>query len=142
MNEMEIDQIMEILPHKHPYLLIDRVTHREQMKRVVAIKATTYSEDLYRGHFIDKPILPGAVILEAASQTAGLLNDVGAGMIGYVGEVKKFRFKKQVKPGNLLEIEAVNIMSKGPFLMAGITVRVLDEVVAEGELQLFIDKLD
>lgn len=139
-NTLEIEDILTMLPHKHPYLLVDRIVEREIGKKVVAHKAITYSEDLFRGHFPDKPILPGAVIIEAASQAAGFLADLQQGMLGYVVEIKNFRFKKHVKPGSVLEIEAVNSMSKGPFLLAGIKAKVAGETVAEGELQLYLDK--
>lgn len=137
---LEIEDVLKILPHKHPYLLVDRIVQREVGKRVVAHKAITYSEDLFRGHFPDKPILPGAVIIEAASQAAGFLADLQQGMLGYVVEVKSFRFKKHVKPGNIMEIDAVNSMLKGPFLLASINVKVANDIIAEGELLLFLDK--
>lgn len=137
---LEIDEILKILPHKHPYLLVDRVVEREILKKVVGHKAVSYSEDLFRGHYPEKPILPGAIIIEAASQVAGLLLDLNEGAVGYVIEVKNFRFKKPVKPGNVLEIEAVNKMSKGPFLLAEVKAKVSGEVVSEGELQLFIER--
>lgn len=137
---LEIDDVLTMLPHKHPYLLIDRIVEREIGKRVIAHKAVTYSEDLFRGHFPDKPILPGAVIIEAASQAAGFLADLQQGMLGYVAEVKNFKFKKHVKPGNILELEVLSGMAKGPFLLAAIKAKVRNEIVAEGELLLYLEK--
>ena len=137
---MELTDILKILPHKHPYLLVDKVIALEKGKRVVAVKAVTYSEPFFRGHYPDNPILPGAVMIEASSQVAGLLANLHEGTLGYVVEVKRFKFKKQVRPGNLLEIEAVKSMAKGPFLLAKIKVMVSSDVVAEGELQLYIEK--
>ena len=137
---LETEDIIKMLPHKHPYVLVDRIVEREIGKRVVAHKAVSYCEDLFRGHFPDKPILPGAVIIEAASQAAGFLADLQEGMLGFVAEVKNFRFKKHVKPGSLLEIEAVSSMARGHFLLATIKAKVGDAVVAEGELQLYLEQ--
>lgn len=141
---MELNEILTILPHKHPYLLIDRVIELEEGEKVVAVKGVTYSENLFLGHFPGDPILPGAVIIEAASQAAGLLvctmrHNKEEQMIGYVTAVNTFKFKKKVKPGNLLVIEAVKSFQKGPFLTSAITVSVDNEITAEGELSLYVE---
>lgn len=141
---MELTDLLNILPHKHPYLLIDRVIELVKGKKVVAVKAVTYSENFFLGHFPGNPILPGAVIIEAASQAAGLLvctmsDNEEKQMIGYVTAVKDFKFRKKVKPGSLLLIEALHGVSKGPFLSSAIKVSVDGEIVAEGELNLYIE---
>lgn len=137
----EIDDLLKILPHKHPYLQLDRVLELDPGNRVVAVKAVSYCEELFRGHFPDQPVLPGAIIIEAASQAAGLLNsNLKDGKLGYVLEVKSFKFRKKVKPGYLMIIEVLKKEQRGQFLLAEVAIKVDEETVASGELQLYIEK--
>ncbi len=136
------NDILKILPHKHPYLLVDRIADLQPGNRVVGLKAVSYSESVFAGHYPDDPVLPGAMIVEASSQVAGFLVGGEQHLIGYVVEIKQFQFKKQVKPGCLLEIVAEKKQARGPFLEAGIEVKSGDELMACGTLQLFIRKID
>lgn len=137
---METGEILSRLPHRHPYLLIDRVTVLEPGKRVVAIKAVTFTEYHLSGHFPGDPVYPGAFMIEAASQAAGLLRDPDENCAGNLIEVTHFQFKKPVSPGNLIVIEALQNSARGPFLLADVTLSVNETLVARGSLQIYTKK--
>ena len=109
---MTIEEIKQFLPHRYPFLLIDRVTEFEKDKRVVAIKNVTVNEPFFPGHFPARPVLPGVIILEALAQTAGILAFVTAGVypdekrqLYFVG-IDKARFRRPVLPGDQLIMNA------------------------------------
>lgn len=138
---LRIDDIAKILPHKHPFIMVDKVEIKEPGKRVLGIKAVTNTESFFQGHFPGNAVMPGSLIIEAASQVAGFLTmeDSTTGFnVGFVTEVKEFKFTAKVQPGVLLEIEAVKELKKGPFLTANVKVTVEGKIVAEGALSLYI----
>lgn len=137
---LNTNDIIKVLPHKHPYLLVDRIIEMQPGERAVGLKAISYAESVFAGHFPEEPIFPGALIVEASSQVAGFITYEKNNLIGYVVEIKSFKFNKPVKPGCMLQIEAKKINARGPFLEAGIEVTTNDELVANGTLQLFIRK--
>jgi 3-hydroxyacyl-[acyl-carrier-protein] dehydratase len=100
--ELDISKVMELLPHRYPFLLIDRVVEIEQGKSLSAIKNVTINEPFFQGHFPNQPIMPGVLILEALAQATGLLafSDMGDGYM-LVG-IDKARFRGQVVPGDQL----------------------------------------
>ncbi len=106
---MGIDDILKILPHRYPFLLIDRVLELEHMKRIVALKNVTITEPFFQGHFPGKPIMPGVLIVEAIAQAGGLLlltevpnrDDM---LMVFTG-IEKARFRRPVVPGDQLRIE-------------------------------------
>lgn len=106
---MEIVDILKILPHRYPFLLIDRVLELERMKKIVALKNVTITEPFFQGHFPDKPIMPGVLIVEAIAQAGGLLlltevpnrDDM---LMVFTG-IEKARFRRPVVPGDQLRIE-------------------------------------
>ena len=109
---MTIDEIKEYLPHRYPFLLIDRVIAFEQGVRVVALKNVTVNEPFFPGHFPARPVFPGVLILEALAQTAGILAFVTAGVypdekreLYFVG-IDKARFRRPVLPGDQLILKA------------------------------------
>jgi len=106
---MEIREIMGLLPHAYPFLLVDRIVEIEPGKRIVGIKNVTYNEPFFPGHFPNRPIMPGVLIIEAMAQTAGVL-----AFKSIPGEDKKpvlflgmdnVRFRKPVTPGDQLRLE-------------------------------------
>jgi len=106
---MEITDILKILPHRYPFLLIDRVLELERMKRIVAIKNVTITEPFFQGHFPDKPIMPGVLIVEAIAQAGGLLlltevPNRDEMLMVFTG-IEKARFRRPVVPGDQLRIE-------------------------------------
>ncbi len=106
---MDIHDILKILPHRFPFLLIDRVLELERMKRIVALKNVTITEPFFQGHFPDKPIMPGVLIVEAIAQAGGLLlltevPNRDEMLMVFTG-IEKARFRRPVVPGDQLRIE-------------------------------------
>ncbi|SFE10368.1 3-hydroxyacyl-[acyl-carrier-protein] dehydratase [Lentibacillus persicus] len=134
---MDIEQIKETIPHRYPFLLVDKVLEMEEGKRVVALKNVSANEPFFQGHFPDHPVMPGVLIIEALAQTGamGVLGiEENKGKIGFLAGVDKFRFKRQVKPGDQLWLEVEITRVKGP-VGKGKGVATIDgEVVCEGEI--------
>ncbi len=108
---MDINKVLSILPHRYPFLLIDRVLEFERDKRLLALKNVTYNEPFFNGHFPVKPVMPGVMIVEAMAQATGLLTGASnpetvtdTSIILFVG-IDKARFRKPVEPGDQLHIE-------------------------------------
>ena len=116
--KMNINEVKNFLPHRYPFLLIDRVTNLEVGKSLAAIKNVTFNEPHFTGHFPDQPIMPGVLIIEALAQATGILafkSEVGkpqTGQIYMLVGVDKVRFKRMVEPGDQLEIYAEIITVK------------------------------
>jgi len=113
---LDILQIQAFLPHRYPFLLVDKVIECEPGIRLLGVKNVTYNEPFFQGHFPQKPIMPGVLILEALAQTTGLLasetaGDELAGMIYYLVGIDKAKFKRPVVPGDQLMLEAKFIKS-------------------------------
>ncbi|HYW40610.1 MAG TPA: 3-hydroxyacyl-ACP dehydratase FabZ [Terriglobales bacterium] len=109
--EMGIGDIFKILPHRYPFLLIDRVIELVRMKSIVALKNVTITEPFFQGHFPDKPIMPGVLIVEAIAQAGGLLlltevPNRDEMLMMFTG-IEKARFRRPVVPGDQLRIEVV-----------------------------------
>jgi len=109
MAAMDIDEIMAILPHRFPFLLVDRIIECDDEKRAVGIKNVTASEWYFEGHFPQTPVMPGVLQLEAMAQTGGILLIKAAGLdhagIPFFMSIDKAKFRKVVKPGDQLRIE-------------------------------------
>ena len=110
---LDINDIMRLLPHRYPFLLIDRVLEFESGERLLGYKNVTYNEPFFLGHFPQKPVMPGVLIIEAMAQATGLLafNTVGRdgrpeNVLYYLVGVDKVRFKRPVEPGDQLMLEA------------------------------------
>jgi 3-hydroxyacyl-[acyl-carrier-protein] dehydratase len=108
-SAFDVKHIMRVLPHRYPFLLVDRVTSLEVSKRVVAIKNVTINEPFFAGHFPTEPVMPGVLIIEAMAQAAALLfyeslgsEDSSRQRIVYLAGIDDARFKKQVVPGDQL----------------------------------------
>ena len=106
---MDIGDIFKILPHRYPFLLIDRVLELDRMKRIVAVKNVTINEPFFQGHFPDKPIMPGVLIVEAIAQAGGLLlltevPNRDEMLMVFTG-IEKARFRRPVVPGDQVRIE-------------------------------------
>ena len=114
---MNQEQIMEIIPHRDPFLLIDTIEEMEVGKRVVATKHMKPEEFWFKGHFPDYPVVPGVLMLEMCAQAgavAMLAIPENKGKIGFFGGVKEAKFRRQVVPGDTLRIEVEIIKVKGP----------------------------
>ena len=112
-----IKQIEEIIPHRHPFLLIDRVEELEPGERAVGYKAVSFDEPYFRGHFPKEPVMPGVLIVEALAQVGAVailsLEEMKA-KTAYFGGVDRCRFKRKVLPGDVLRLEVEIIRRKGP----------------------------
>ncbi len=110
-DAMDIGEVLEHLPHRYPFLLVDRIKTVELGKRIVALKNVTINEPFFQGHFPGRPIMPGVLILEAMAQAAGILvfrtqgNKPDQDSVYYLAGIDKARFKRPVVPGDQLELE-------------------------------------
>lgn len=116
-GQLDILQIQELLPHRYPFLLIDRVTEIEPATRLTAIKNVTFNEPFFQGHFPKQPIMPGVLIMEALAQATALLTSqsddrIGAGATYFLAGIDNARFKKQVVPGDQLRLEVTYLKHK------------------------------
>ena len=138
---MDIKEIMSILPHRSPFLLIDRVLEMEEGKRCVALKNVTMNEPFFQGHFPQEPVMPGVLIIEALAQTgavAMLSMEEFKGKIAFFGGIDKAKFRGKVVPGDTLRLEVEMIkIKRGAGIGKGIAY-VGDKKVAEGELTFMI----
>ena len=131
---------MGYLPHRYPFLLVDRVIECEPGKRLLAIKNVTYNEPYFTGHFPNQPIMPGVLIIEAMAQSTGLLAGetdpevLGKGATYYLVGVDKVRFKRPVTPGDQLFLEAVYLRHKRNIWSFACRAEVAGEFVAGAEI--------
>jgi len=132
-------EIETMIPHRPPFLWIDRVEELEPGVRCVAVKFVDPADPIFAGHFPAKPILPGVLLIEAVAQTAGvMLGSVapqGAGEVAMLAAVNRFKFFKPVTPGQELRIETRKLTDAGKALITGM-VYVDGEMVASGELSV------
>jgi 3-hydroxyacyl-[acyl-carrier-protein] dehydratase len=137
---MDIDQIVEYLPHRYPFLLVDRVVELELGESIVAYKNITFNEELFQGHFPGKPVFPGMLTLEAMAQAAGILGfatldkrPADGSMYMFVG-ADNVRFKRQVVPGDRLMLRARVITSRRGIWKFDVSADVDDELCAEATI--------
>ena len=140
MSMIDINEIMKYLPHRYPFLMIDRVLEYSKGERLIARKNVTYNEPYFLGHFPIKPIMPGVMILEALAQATGILAFKSADAktnpddIYYFVGIDKARFKRPVEPGDTMELEVKFLWAKrGIWKFEGIA-RVDGIVVCEAEI--------
>lgn len=135
---LDIRAIFERLPHRYPFLLVDRVIELEVGKRLVALKNVTINEPYFEGHFPGEPVMPGVLIIEALAQAGGILvahsRDVPGRPLVMLASIRNARFRRPVRPGDQLrlEIEAVSVRSLAPRVRARALVD--ESVAAEAEI--------
>lgn len=141
MSVLTTKQIMEILPHRHPFLLIDTVEEIEYGKRAVAKKSVTYAEPYFAGHFPGEPVMPGVLIIEALAQT-GAVEILGLeenrGKTAYFAGINSAKFKQKVVPGDVLTLETEIIRQKGPIGVGKAVASVDGKTVCIAELTFAI----
>ena len=138
---MNIQEILEVLPHRNPFLLVDRVLEREAGKRIVAIKNVTINELFFQGHFPGHPIMPGVLIIEAMAQVAGLMvMEKGSDSIPLFDSMDNVKFKRPVTPGDQIRFEVEMIKIKSTFVRTAGKAYVDGKVVAEAEFMCSIVK--
>ena len=135
--ELDANQIQEIIPHRPPFLLVDKITDYEPGQWAKGIKAVTVNEPFFAGHFPQYHVMPGVLIIEALAQVgavAVLSMPEHKGKIGFLGAIKNARFRRQVTPGDVLEIECTLTKQKGPVGIGEAKATVDGQVAATAEL--------
>ena len=138
---MDANQIQEIIPHRPPFLLVDKITDYVPGEWAKGIKAVTVNEPFFVGHFPQYRVMPGVLIIEALAQVGAvaiLSLPENKGKLAFFGGIKNARFKKQVRPGDVLELSCELIERRGPIGFGKAVAKVDGKVAAQGELTFAI----
>lgn len=145
---MDVTEIRRFLAHRYPFLLVDKVVQLEAGKSITAIKNVTINEPFFNGHFPEKPIMPGVLIVEAMAQATGLLGfktmnaEPQPDLLYVLAGIDKVKFKQQVVPGDQLELYAEIIRHKGPMWIYKTEARVNGIVVTSAEIKCVATKTE
>ena len=142
MKHLDINQIKEIIPHRHPFLLLDAIEDYEPGEYAVGYKCVTYREDFFAGHFPQEPVMPGVLTVEALAQTGAvaiLSLSENKGKTAYLGAINKCKFKGKVVPGDKLRLETRIIKKKGPVGIGEASASVDGKVVVQAELTFMVN---
>jgi 3-hydroxyacyl-[acyl-carrier-protein] dehydratase len=135
---LNIEDILRFLPHRYPFLLVDRVLHLEKAKTITALKNVTYNEEFFQGHFPDVRIMPGVLIVEAMAQAGGILlfHSIPEPEKKFVlfSKIDDMKFRRPVVPGDQIRIEAEVLKAKSRFYYLHAKAYVENEIAAEGDL--------
>lgn len=137
MSILTTKEIMEIIPHRQPMLLIDTMEELEQGKRGVGKKCVSYNEPFFAGHFPKEPVMPGVLIIEALAQVGAVVMlscPEHKGKTAYFGNIKQAKFRQKVFPGDVLMLEVEMIRQKGTIGIGKATATVEGKVVCQAEL--------
>ena len=142
MNELSIDEIIELIPHQYPMLLVDKVVDVYE-SRIFGYKNVTFNEHFFQGHFPGKPIMPGVLTIEALAQLAGILlyklnKEQYRGQYVYFSGIEKAKFRKIVKPGDKLDLECRVIKNKLNIWKFSSIASVSGEIASEAEISIII----
>lgn len=141
MSVLTTKEIMEIIPHRQPFLLVDTIEELEPGRRAVGKKCVTYNEPFFGGHFPQEPIMPGVLIIEALAQVGAVISlsmPENKGKLAIFGGIDKARFRRKVVPGDVLTLEVELIRQKGPIAIAKATASVDGKTAASAELTVAI----
>lgn len=148
MNSIDIHKVMQMLPHRYPFLLVDRVLDYKKGESLTAIKNVTINEPFFTGHFPKRPVMPGVLVIEAMAQACGLLTFVteetrtsDKGIFLFVG-IDKARFKRQVEPGDQLRFEVKMTRKMRGIWMYEASAHVGDELACSAELMCTYREFD
>ncbi|MBQ4145061.1 MAG: 3-hydroxyacyl-ACP dehydratase FabZ [Clostridia bacterium] len=135
--ELNIQEIMETIPHRYPFLLVDKIIELEEGKRAVGIKNVTMNEPFFQGHFPGRPIMPGVLICEALAQVGAVVihrNPEFKDKLAVFTGIDNFKFRHQVVPGETLRLEVELTKMRGVMGKADVCAYVGDDVAAKGEI--------
>ncbi len=138
---IDIKEIQKLLPHKYPFLMVDRIIDIEPGVEAIGIKNVTINEEFFQGHFPGQPIMPGVLIIEAMAQVAGILAYRSGGNIGksvYFMSIEKAKFRKPVVPGDQLKLVVNILQQRGNVWKFSGTAYVEDKVTAEAEFTAMV----
>ena len=144
---MDIHQILKKLPHRYPFLLVDRVISLEKGARITALKNVTMNEPFFGGHFPHRPVMPGVLMLEALAQAAALLafetlgTELDDDTVYYFAGIDGARFKRPVEPGDQLILEAELVRMKAGIFKFATHAKVGDAIATEAELMCTMRKI-
>ena len=141
MNSLDINQIQEIIPHRHPFLLVDYIEDYEPGEYAIGYKCVTYREDFFAGHFPGQPVMPGVLTIEALAQVGAvaiLSKEEFKGKKAFFGGINKCKFRGMVKPGDKLKLELHVISTKGPVGVGKAEASVDGKIVASAELTFMV----
>lgn len=139
--KLSTKEIMNIIPHRQPFLLIDTIEELEPGKRGVGKKCVTYNEPFFGGHFPNEPVMPGVLIIEALAQVGAVVIlscEEFKGKTAYFGAINSAKFKKKVVPGDVLSLEVEMIRQKGPIGVGKATATVDGKLAVSAELTFAI----
>ena len=143
MDNFGIDEVMQTLPHRYPFLLVDRILESDWDTRIVGLKNVTMNEPFFQGHFPENPVMPGVLQLEAMAQVAGILlnkRNKRDGQIAYFSSIDKARFRRIVRPGDTLIMEIVMIKARLNLAKVQATAKVNGDIASEGELMFHVER--
>lgn len=142
-ENLDVTEIKKLIPHRYPFLLVDRVVSAEPGVRAKGYKNLTANEEFFQGHFPHKPIMPGVLMVEALAQLACcalLLKDEFKGQLGVFTGIDGFKFRTMVVPGDRLDLEVELLKLRGPLGKMKGTAKVGDKIACEGEISFAMIK--
>ena len=138
---LDINEIKKILPHRYPFLLVDRIEEMEPGVKAVGYKNVTVNEPFFQGHFPEYPVMPGVLLIEALAQVGAvaiLSLEENRGKLAFFGGIKNAKFRKQVVPGDVVRLETEIIKCKGPMGVGRAIATVDGKMAAEAEISFML----
>lgn len=138
---LDINEIKKILPHRYPFLLVDRIEEMEPGVKAIGYKNVTANEPFFQGHFLEYPVMPGVLLIEALAQVGAvaiLSLEENKGKLAFFGGIKNAKFRKQVVPGDVVKLETEIIKCKGPMGVGKAIATVDGKMAAEAEISFMI----